>query len=103
MGPRVMRHLPKYVHGFVDRHGRPRFYFRRAGFKKVPLPGLPWSPEFMAAYQEVLGADLTIAQRTMLRLALSFFTWRTLARESNLERDAAVRVMVQAIDGAKAA
>jgi hypothetical protein len=52
MGPRVMRRLPKFVHGFIDRHGKPRFYFRRAGFRKVPLPGLPWSPEFMAAYQD---------------------------------------------------
>src|SRR5258707_15712520 len=49
MGPRMK--LPPYVHAFVDRHGNPPFYFRRAGFKKVPLPGLPWSPEFMAAYQ----------------------------------------------------
>jgi hypothetical protein len=47
-----MRRLPKFVHGFIDRHGKPRFYFRRAGHKKLPLPGLPWSPEFMAAYQE---------------------------------------------------
>jgi integrase len=54
MGQRVMRRAPRYVHGFVDRHGKPRFYFRRAGFKKVPLPGLPWSPEFMAAYADVL-------------------------------------------------
>src|SRR5262249_14249527 len=44
------RRPPKYVHGFIDRHDKPRFYFRRAGFKRVPLPGLPWSPEFMEAY-----------------------------------------------------
>jgi len=50
MGPRVMRRLPKYVHGFLDRHGKPRFYFRRTGFKQVSLPGLPYSPAFMAAY-----------------------------------------------------
>jgi len=49
-----MRRLPKFVHGFIDRHGKPRFYFRRAGHKKLPLPGLPWSPEFMAAYQEAI-------------------------------------------------
>jgi integrase len=54
MGPRMK--LPPYVHAFVDRHGKPRFYFRRAGFKKVPLPGLPWSPEFMAAYQATTDA-----------------------------------------------
>jgi AcrR family transcriptional regulator len=55
----------------------------------------------MAAYQEVLGAELSIGQRTVLRLALSFFTWRTLVREASLEPDAAVRAMVQAIDCAK--
>ncbi len=42
---------PRYVHGFIDRHGKPRFYLRRDGFPRVPLPGLPWSPEFMAAYE----------------------------------------------------
>jgi len=55
MGQRLMRRPPKYVHGFIDRHGKPRFYFRKAGFKKVPLPGLPWSPEFMAAYELAVG------------------------------------------------
>src|SRR5215468_9284608 len=50
----LMRRPPKYVHGFIDRHGRPRFYFRRAGFKKVPLPGLPWSSQFMEAYEQAV-------------------------------------------------
>jgi hypothetical protein len=49
-----MRRPPKFVHGFIDRHGKPRWYFRRAGFKQVRLPGLPWSPEFMSAYEAVL-------------------------------------------------
>jgi hypothetical protein len=57
MGPHLMRRPPKYVQGFVDRHGKARFYFRRAGFKTVALPGLPWSPEFMAAYQEALAGQ----------------------------------------------
>src|SRR5215813_13320947 len=52
----LLRRPPRYVHGFIDRHGRPRFYFRRAGFKQAPLPGLPWSPEFMAAYEAALNA-----------------------------------------------
>ena len=30
--------LPRYVNGFVDRHGKVRFYFRRAGFKKGTTP-----------------------------------------------------------------
>jgi integrase len=49
MGPRLK--LPPYVHAFTDRHGKARFYFRRAGFKRVALPGLPYSPQFMAAYE----------------------------------------------------
>ena len=56
---------------------------------------------FMAAYQEVLGAKLSAKQRAMLRLALSFFTWRTLVREGGLKPAAAVDAMVQAIDCAK--
>lgn len=46
----MMKRPPKFVQGFVDRHGHARFYFRRPGFKRVPLPGLPWTPQFMAAY-----------------------------------------------------
>jgi len=51
----------------------------------------------MAAYQDVLGESLTIKQRGMLRLALTFFTWRTLVCESGLDREAAVSSMIQAI------
>lgn len=52
-----MRHPPKYCQGFLDRHGRARWYFRRPGFKRVALPGLPWSPEFMAAYEAAAQGD----------------------------------------------
>lgn len=51
----------------------------------------------MAAYQEVLGAKLSLKQRAVLRLALSFFTWRTLVRDGGLKPRAAVKTMVQAI------
>ena len=37
-------------------------------------------------------------QRAMLRLALSFFTWRTLVRDGGLKTGAPVGAMVQAID-----
>jgi len=43
----------QYVNEFVDRHGHARFYFRRGG-KRVPLPGLPGSTEFMDAYEAAL-------------------------------------------------
>ena len=58
MGQRIMSRAPKYVQGFVDRHGRPRFYLRAVGFKRIALPGLPWSPEFIAAYEFALGGEL---------------------------------------------
>jgi integrase len=42
----------RYVQAFVDRKtGLPYHFFRRPGFPRVRLPGLPGSPEFMAAYQ----------------------------------------------------
>ena len=53
---------------------------------------------YWAAYQEVLGAKLSLKQRAVLGLALSFFTWRTLVREGGLEQEAAVRAMVNAIE-----
>jgi integrase len=49
-----------YVQAFIDRHGKPRWYFRRPGCKRVPLAGLPGSPEFMQAYEAALsGAPKT--------------------------------------------
>jgi integrase len=52
-----MRRPPKFVQAFIDHTGKPRFYFRRAGFKTAPLPGLPWSPQFMAAYEAALSGQ----------------------------------------------
>ena len=81
MGPHLMRRPPKYVHGFIDRHGKPRFYFRRAGFKKVPLPGLPWSGQFMEAYEQAMAgqpASLDVGAKhtkpgSIRALAISYF------------------------------
>jgi integrase len=79
MGPHLMRRPPKYVQGFIDRHGKGRFYFRRAGFKPVPLPGLPWSPEFMTAYEEALAGQpppigaARVKPGTLRALAVSYF------------------------------
>jgi hypothetical protein len=52
-----MKRLPSYTQAFIDRHGRPRYYFRRAGFKTVPLPGMPWSDEFMSARAALLNGE----------------------------------------------
>jgi hypothetical protein len=78
----MMRKAPEYTHGFIDRHGKPRYYFRRAGRKQVPLPGMPWSPEFMAAYEAAtkgdaaprveLGANRTVPG-TVAALVVAYF------------------------------
>ena len=79
MGPHLMNRPPKYVKGYVDRYGKPRFYFRRRGSKEVALPGLPWSPEFMQAYELALGGQPPQTARgkirpgTMRALAISYF------------------------------
>jgi hypothetical protein len=47
----------KYVNAFANRSRqdkRIRYYFRRRGTKAIPLPGLPGSEEFMAAYAAAL-------------------------------------------------
>src|SRR5262249_562838 len=65
--------------GYIDRHGKPRFYFRRAGFKRVPLPGLPWSQEFMAAYEQALAGQpkpagaARVLPGTIRALAVSYY------------------------------
>jgi integrase len=94
MGPRLK--LPPFVHHFLDRHGRPRFYFRRRGYKQVPLPGLPWSPQFMAAREVAMGSPAAPevgASRTMPgtvnALVVSYFgsnDWSRLARDTRRTR-----------------
>jgi AcrR family transcriptional regulator len=54
----------------------------------------------IVGWHEVLGEKLSTKQRAMLHLALSFFTWRTLAQEAGLKPAAAVRAMVEAIERA---
>ena len=56
----------------------------------------------MSACRDVLGVGLGTRQQALLALALSFFTWRSLAREGGLDRDAAVAAMVGAIVSAGA-
>lgn len=52
-----------YVQRFVDRHGRVRYYFRRPGFERTPLPGSPGSPEFMAAYLQAQTVRRVVARK----------------------------------------
>jgi AcrR family transcriptional regulator len=58
---------------------------------------------YMTAYEDVLGAKLNTRQRAMLQLALSFFSWRTLARDSGLKSGAAAKAMAHAVEGASGA
>jgi len=78
MGGRDLRKL-KYLHAFVDRHGRARYYFRRNG-KRTALPGLLGSKEFMDAYAACLAERLPIGPRreaaapgTFAALATSYY------------------------------
>ena len=50
----------------------------------------------MANIRAVLGTKLNDRQRALLDLSLSFFTWRTLARDSGLTQAAIVAVMTKA-------
>ena len=78
MGPRLK--LPRFVHGFIDRLGKPRFYFRRPGFESRALHGLPYSAEFMSEYEcAMAGQPLPVGANralpgTMWALALSYFS-----------------------------
>jgi AcrR family transcriptional regulator len=63
------------------------------------IAGLRYGP-YVEAWRQVLGIGLNARQRAMLNLALNFFTWRSLVRESGLGQSAAVAAMVQAIESA---
>src|ERR1041384_5580667 len=53
-----MTHLRlNYIHRYRDRLGKLRHYARLPGRRKIPLPGLPGSAEFMEAYQEAIAGD----------------------------------------------
>jgi integrase len=52
-----------FVHAFVDRHLHVRHYFRRFG-RRIPLPGLPGSEEFMAAYHAAMAHQPVAENRT---------------------------------------
>jgi integrase len=47
----------KHVVRDTDRHGRPRYYFRRKGQKKVRLRDTPGTPQFDCEYQTALTAS----------------------------------------------
>jgi hypothetical protein len=53
----MRRKLPKFVNGYIDATGKARFYLRRKGQRHVALPGMPWSPEFMAAYEQAMAGS----------------------------------------------
>jgi integrase len=44
----------QFVQAFIERNDHVRHYFRRRGYKRTSLPGLPGSEEFMAAYAAAL-------------------------------------------------
>lgn len=51
----------------------------------------------IAGQHEVLGEGLSARQRSMLTLALSFYTWRTLTRDAGMKQAEAVRAMVNVV------
>ena len=92
-------HRLRYVQAFVDRKTGAVFrYFRRPGYPRVRLPGLPGSADFMAAYQAALDAQhyevgatkrskpgsLSAADRGLLHVARIPFARRQHASRSPL-------------------
>jgi integrase len=95
-----MAHIKlKYINAFANRgrkDKRVRFYFRRRGGKAMPLPGLPGSGEFMAAYAAALagvphveiGASRTLPG-TINALAVAYYgsdAWQKLAADTQKNR-----------------
>lgn len=60
--------LPPGIHGYINRHGKAVFYYRKPGCPKVRLRGHPGSPSFVAEYDAarsfgpgvIIGASRTV-------------------------------------------
>src|SRR6516225_8119272 len=81
----------EYVHEYLDRHGKLRRYVRRPGSRRVPLPGIPGSPEFMQAYQEAVTSAEPVARiraktGTLGALATDFYQSTNFANLSSSSR-----------------
>ena len=72
--------LPRYVHGFVDRHGTASILLSSGRLQESALPGLPWSPDFMRAYQAALAGQppaigaAGVLPGSMRALAISYYS-----------------------------
>ena len=64
----------KHVVRDADRRGNDRYYFRVKGQKKVRLPGVPGSQEFMEAYQDSLNCS-THNSSDLNRVSEGSFAW----------------------------
>jgi enterobacteria phage integrase len=67
----------QYVKEYIDKTGKVRRYLRHKGNPSIPLPGLPGSAEFMAAYEAGLESIVKPRPRhgdgTIGSLVLSFY------------------------------
>jgi integrase len=57
MGRSVSKINLPYVQAYRDCRGKLRHYLRRRGKPRVPLPGIPGSAEFMAAYEGAIASN----------------------------------------------
>jgi integrase len=49
--------LPRFVHREINRHGNPRWYFRRGHAPRIRLPDEYGTAEWFTAYDKALGGD----------------------------------------------
>jgi len=53
-----MRHRkPRYVHEYLDRHGRPRIYLRKPRAQRIALPGPLYCEAFWSAYHAAMAGE----------------------------------------------
>jgi AcrR family transcriptional regulator len=88
------------VYGWYERNADLAACVLRDGEHHAPtkrIVELRMEPVF-GAWCDVLGESRPQGQRAMVRLALGYSTWRSLTRESGLDRASAVRTMVRALE-----
>ena len=95
----------RYVHGYIDRHGKARSYFRRDR-RRVALPGMPGSAEFMAAYQACLDeppAPAPVQRKadgSFGRLVTDFYASKAFTKDIRASSQRTYRAVLEPLVGA---
>ncbi|ADP71979.1 integrase family protein [Rhodomicrobium vannielii ATCC 17100] len=99
---------PPYCHWKTNGRNFGCWYFERPGYPRVRVPGLPWTPEFMAVYEKAtkakpaeIGASRTVP-RSLGAVIVAYYSsaaWRGLASSTKRTYGGVIEALREAHGG----